>query len=105
MTMMTSLLLLISLIILIDVCHSNNQMNSFIEEKRSLMCFNQIYKIPIMSKRSFRITLNHTLLIKRKILSIEILAKIANRKILQFDNDTDMIITKIDLQSKHLRKF
>lgn len=103
--MLTTLTLSITFLVIIVASDSKNQINSFMEEKPSLMCFNEIYKIPIMSMRSFRITLNRTLLLQRNISSIHILAKIADRKILQFENDTDMIMTKINLIDNHPRKF
>jgi hypothetical protein len=84
---------------------SKNQMDPVISQKPSLMCFNEIYKIPIMSMRSSRITFNRTLLIQRNISSIYLLAMIADREVLQFENNTGMIMTKVDLIDNHPRKF
>jgi hypothetical protein len=100
-----TLTLLIGLIFMAGICDSKNQMDSSIKQKPPLMCFNEIYRIPIMSTRSFRITLNRTLLVQREVVSIHLLAKIANRKVLQFDNGKDVIMTKIDLINNTLRKF
>lgn len=97
--------ILVNLIFIVSVSASKQQMNSFKDEKPSSMCFNEIYKIPIMSTHLFRITLNRTLLIQRNVASIHISAKIDDRKVLQFENSSDQIMTKINLLYNHSRKF
>ena len=89
---MTRLILLLSLTVaVVVVCNGK-------DADRSLMCLNEPYRIAIMSMHSLRMTVNRTVLRQRQVVSIDLLVTIANRKILQFDDKTDIRIIKIDLR-------
>ncbi|UJR18266.1 hypothetical protein I4U23_005169 [Adineta vaga] len=96
----TPILLIIS-IYLIATSNSTNQQNIFKKENLSSMCFNEIYKIPLMSQRFFRIPLNRTLLIQERILSINLFITTDSQEILQFRNGINMVKRKIDLTNNY----
>ena len=89
---MTRLILLLSLTVaVVVVCNGK-------DADRSLMCLIEPYRIAIMSMHSLRMTVNRTVLRQRQVVSVDLLVTIANRKILQFDDKTDIRIIKIDLR-------
>ena len=98
----------ISLVVLtatVVICQPNNQVDRLMGHNSSIVCPSEIYRIPILSMHTFRITFNQTLLLQSNITSLHLLARTADQKVLQFDNDIDVTITKINLTDNHLRKF
>lgn len=89
----------------VAVCQSNNEVEPLIEQKSLIVCSNEIYRIPILSMHTFRIPFNQTLLVQNNITSLHVLARTADEKVLQFDNDTDVTIIKVNLTDNNLRKF